>query len=707
MRITPLRALCALIVVGLIPLLPLILHSSSSSDDGDHALQQQRKQQRRDAAIERRRQKQREQLAANVVKAERERKERFRRLAAEKHLVRTGRMLDKDENAPLAPVPAGFSQDELQQWSDSTLGVLYNEQAKRDALAQRQHFDIVTQSIVQGQVNDQVVQVEDTLDQIEVEVDQANAEDDDKGQNQLISLSAPVASATTPKQMPKETTTMRTKIKPKYKKSDFTIAMVAFNRPHYLREALASLLDVDGIQKSQVVVFQDGSHEGVRAVIEDEFGLRRVQHRRIDDGKQKVAGSVHIARHYRHIFTTLFDRMKLPHAIVVEDDMLFAPDFLGYFAQLAPLLDSDESVWCVSSYNDSGYPHLASDVMQLRRTDFFIGLGWLASGKLWDNEWRSSWPQDHWDHWLRGAKRRKGRQCVFPEVPRNYNIGVRGVHSAEQFWQSFFRRIVLNRHARVPLDYEPMLLVRHEAALRRQLASAVVVAEPAQLFVDYGTLADDAVGGGGRRRAMVVKLALASDDDQLWRKVQLYFGLWIEAKPVRGIHHGLMALHWVATDAPLFLIGAYSRYASEHRHIADAPALPSDVYAKSRARAMHLWPHPTPYAHAAVVAASPSQVGQSCSRVCAAERDRDHMPLQCNEPALASLERVCNHLERSFADEVNTSACTSSYKEPAAPSLDIETRVLIENMARSTCEQNSPSQRRLCTCSPQLSSFQL
>ena len=35
--------------------------------------------------------------------------------------------------------------------------------------------------------------------------------------------------------------------------------------------------------------------------------------------------------------------------------MIFAPDFLIFFEQTAPLLDLDSTLWCVSTWNDNGF----------------------------------------------------------------------------------------------------------------------------------------------------------------------------------------------------------------------------------------------------------------------------------------------------------------------------------------------------------------
>ncbi len=36
------------------------------------------------------------------------------------------------------------------------------------------------------------------------------------------------------------------------------------------------------------------------------------------------------------------------------------------------------------------------------------------------------WPLDHWDHWMRLSTTHKGRDCIIPEMSRNYNFGFEG-----------------------------------------------------------------------------------------------------------------------------------------------------------------------------------------------------------------------------------------------------------------------------------------
>ena len=87
--------------------------------------------------------------------------------------------------------------------------------------------------------------------------------------------------------------------------------------------------------------------------------------------------------------------------VVLEDDFDFAPDLLEYFAHAKRVLDADSTLWLASAWNDNGFRGLVRDPLALRRTQFFPGLGWLLTRRLWEEELREAWPETHWDHWMR------------------------------------------------------------------------------------------------------------------------------------------------------------------------------------------------------------------------------------------------------------------------------------------------------------------
>ena len=110
-----------------------------------------------------------------------------------------------------------------------------------------------------------------------------------------------------------------------------------------------------------------------------------------------------------------------------------APDFFEYFAATAPLLYQDSSLLCVSAFNDNGQAAYASDASALYRTDFFPGLGWLVTRRLWE-ELGPKWPDamGFWDDWLREPPQRRGRACIRPEASRRRGPHARPRHEPSE-----------------------------------------------------------------------------------------------------------------------------------------------------------------------------------------------------------------------------------------------------------------------------------
>ena len=91
-----------------------------------------------------------------------------------------------------------------------------------------------------------------------------------------------------------------------------------------------------------------------------------------------------IARHYKFSLSQAFNRKPDAAAvIIVEDDLLFSPDFYEYFNYVAPILDLDKSLFVISAWNDNGFKGKVEDSLALRRTEFFPGLGWLLPKTLY------------------------------------------------------------------------------------------------------------------------------------------------------------------------------------------------------------------------------------------------------------------------------------------------------------------------------------
>ena len=116
----------------------------------------------------------------------------------------------------------------------------------------------------------------------------------------------------------------------------------------------------------------------------------------------------------------------------------------SYFTATAPLLEADPTLLAVSAFNDNGKAAYHGDPSALHRSDFFPGLGWLLTRKLWA-ELSAKWPEEHgfWDDWLREPAQRKRRSTIRPEVSRSYTFGSKGT-SVGQFYRKHLEEIHLN-----------------------------------------------------------------------------------------------------------------------------------------------------------------------------------------------------------------------------------------------------------------------
>jgi len=64
----------------------------------------------------------------------------------------------------------------------------------------------------------------------------------------------------------------------------------------------------------------------------------------------------------------------------------------SYFSQTRHLLEEDETLYCISAWNDQGYEHTSGDPSLLYRVETMPGLGWILKRSLYKDELESKWP---------------------------------------------------------------------------------------------------------------------------------------------------------------------------------------------------------------------------------------------------------------------------------------------------------------------------
>lgn len=261
---------------------------------------------------------------------------------------------------------------------------------------------------------------------------------------------------------------------PNNRVKDVPVAIVASNRPHYLYRMLRSLLSAHGVNPRMITVFIDGYFEEPLEVTKL-FNIRGIQHTPIG------MKNARISQHYKASLTATFNLFPdAQYAIVIEEDLDVSPDFFSYFSQTLRLLEEDDSIYCISAWNDQGYEHTSEDPAQLYRVETMPGLGWILKRSLYKEELEPRWPTPEklwdWDMWMRLPDVRKGRECIVPDVSRTYHFGSSGLNMNSYFQDVYFKKHAFNTQPAVQLkEIDSVKKENYEQVIHDLLRRAIVL----------------------------------------------------------------------------------------------------------------------------------------------------------------------------------------------------------------------------------------
>lgn len=189
------------------------------------------------------------------------------------------------------------------------------------------------------------------------------------------------------------------------------IIVFAFNRPNALRNTITSLLQNEEAKLSELFIFVDGARphkdgevEKVKAVqdyVKSIEGFKQVTYTFSDVNKGlgvSIIGGV----------TEIINRYGM--AIVLEDDLVFAKNFLSFMNQGLERYEKEEKVFSICGYTNkvkvpAGY---AYDTYFCTRSSSW---GWAT----WADRWNSvDWKLKNWEHCIekgKGFNRWGGSDC--------------------------------------------------------------------------------------------------------------------------------------------------------------------------------------------------------------------------------------------------------------------------------------------------------
>ncbi|KAM9848535.1 protein O-linked-mannose beta-1,2-N-acetylglucosaminyltransferase 1 [Aulostomus maculatus] len=311
------------------------------------------------------------------------------------------------------------------------------------------------------------------------------------------------------------------------------VAVIAGNRPNYLYRMLRSLLSAHGVNPQMITVFIDGYYEEPMDVVEL-FGLKGVQHTPISIKNARVS------QHYKASLTATFNlHPEAKSAVVLEEDLDVSIDFFSFLSQTVHLLDEDDSLYCISAWNDQGYEHTAEDPALLYRVESMPGLGWVLKKSLYKDELEPKWPTPEklwdWDMWMRMPEQRKGRECIIPDVSRSYHFGIIGLNMNGYFHEVYFKKHKFNTVPNVQLkNVDSLKKDAYEMEIQNLLKEAEVLDHTKNPCED--SFVPDSEG---KIYVMFIKME-AETDTSTWTELAKCLHVW--DLDVRGYHRGLWRL---------------------------------------------------------------------------------------------------------------------------------------------------------------------
>ncbi|CAL4063983.1 unnamed protein product, partial [Meganyctiphanes norvegica] len=237
--------------------------------------------------------------------------------------------------------------------------------------------------------------------------------------------------------------------------------------------------------------------------------------------------------------------------IILEDDLIVAPDFYGFMQQTGVVMDQDKSVYCVSGFNHLSYAHTAKDPAQVYRIEFGPSYGWMTSREVLHDvlpKWLPSNITHDWDHVISSPVIRQGRECLVPDINRSYHGGIMGHHASAsyRFEKNYLNRTINKLPYVKIMDTSKLLKESYESEMVSlfKKATSVKIED-----IDNFTLPFSETG------VYVICVKKSYDEDSInFRIVGEALNVW--NKDARESHHHTWRLHY--NNATLLVVGVPS-----------------------------------------------------------------------------------------------------------------------------------------------------
>ncbi|ELU10776.1 hypothetical protein CAPTEDRAFT_200210 [Capitella teleta] len=130
-----------------------------------------------------------------------------------------------------------------------------------------------------------------------------------------------------------------------------------------------------------------------------------------------------ITQMYRLVLDHIHISMNKSWCVILEDDLVLAPDALMMLYHGRQLMEMDPSIFTVSLFNDNSFHFSATDQAAFRRVSHFAGLGFIMTQRWYIDLIRPNWPYSKpWDAYFQSQLTKNSLVCIIPEVTRSKHV---------------------------------------------------------------------------------------------------------------------------------------------------------------------------------------------------------------------------------------------------------------------------------------------
>jgi beta-1,2-N-acetylglucosaminyltransferase len=259
------------------------------------------------------------------------------------------------------------------------------------------------------------------------------------------------------------------------------------------------------------------------------------------------------------------------HVMVIEEDLLLAPDFMPFMAQCLGVVKSDPFLAGASAWNINGFEDASGNETLVYRVQELPGLGFLMKSEILDilvNAWETCCQNRAWLGWVLNDH---SLEMLMPDVSRVYRTPFYGAEATSDLARHLFirpRRTYLNVEPS-KLDLQAIATGQYDTFVRGQILIGQTVPPEELGPCLQGQPSTPDFSKFHNRGPLVVYLNQQNSTDmELMVKVCHCFGLVVlETGQPKNLHNGLLRFFYQEHD--VFLVGSMTGYFNTQANITD------------------------------------------------------------------------------------------------------------------------------------------